>query len=408
MENKRRYLDIGQFVILGFLVFLGCKAERDMPTDPRNDPYVFSQEIAYKDQEGVVSIRWEYLGIEPISRFRLLRLEREGLIPLDWVTNQVTRAVSHRADVWDMENAIDAQVNAGENYAYIIRAENAKGIITEGPAGNVQIHGANIQKIELDVLNAKVNIDWQIMAGSPRKFELYRKIEDQQTEQVFQTNNNGTTHFVDGVKQGNRVYHYWLRNFFDHDVILDSRILRLLPYVRNQNLNVTVPSEAYVALAPGQAFGQPLIMLAATQSSSTLQRLNFLGTSLPPVTLNMPNQSLLNHRSISLAVTPVGRPSIPRLLITSVIPDAKRVQLNAFTILGDRAIESAWDTPIWSIDDPEVSTAIAVAPNGTIVVIAGTTLRYFIPNATGLEFGGEMELALSHSVRHATATDDGL
>lgn len=391
-------------ICLGF--FVGCEAPRDMPTDPRNAPFLISQDITY--QEGKVSIRWEYMGLDPVSRFRLVRLEREGLHPLEWVTAQLTRDVSPRSDVWEMQDAIDAKLNAGESYAYFIRAENVHGALAEGLGGNVQIPGATVENVSLDILNGTATINWQTQAGVPIKFELFRQVGNAPSEQIFQTADMGETRFVDGITLGNRAYRYWVRNFLNNDVVLDSRTMQLWPYLRNGDYNVIAPVGAYASLAQGQAFGQPLIMLTATQNEMALQKLNFFGTAFLPIALPVPNQSALQPASVSLAVTPTGQPRSPHVLVTGVLPDEKRVQLSAFTILGDIAIEAPWDNAVWSVENGDVKTAITVAADDVILVIAGTELRLYVPNTDGIQKGGVLDLGLPSAVHQVIAFDEGV
>ena len=56
----------------------GCDSRRDLVNDPANSPVVIPFDLKYEEGQNAVIIDWEYLGIEPATRYRFWRLERDG------------------------------------------------------------------------------------------------------------------------------------------------------------------------------------------------------------------------------------------------------------------------------------------------------------------------------------------
>ena len=68
----------GTYFLLCLLLFSGCDSRRDLANDPANSPVVVPFDLKYDEGQNAVVLEWEYLGIEPATRYRFWRNERDG------------------------------------------------------------------------------------------------------------------------------------------------------------------------------------------------------------------------------------------------------------------------------------------------------------------------------------------
>lgn len=387
----------------------GCDSRRDLPTDPVIAPVIVPFDLAYDDQTGTVVLDWEYLGVNPPVRFRFLRVEREGIRFLDWADLPMSsRPVEERADVWDMDPVVDAVPNAGEEYAYIMRTETAFERSSESPLGQVQIPGARLENIVLHSESSTATIKWSIPTGAPRQMELLRQVSDEAPLVVHQSNRLTDTTFVDVLPEGNVTYRYVLRNSMDHGVVLDSRAFILQTYPQLSAFQVSEPLDTHVFLTPSMNFTSDILVLLANENFVAVRGLRVTGYVPDPQELPLQNREQLNLGSLSVSVTPIGKPRMTRTLLVGILPERRDVQLSAFVLDRDNFVEIPWQYQAWSVDNPNMSTTTFVGPDGTIWVGVGKVLRAFRSEGDGVVEVGHFDLNISGGLKDLIAFESSL
>ena len=356
------------------LVFAGCDSRRDLVNDPANSPIVFPLDLRYDEGQNAVVLEWEYLGIEPATRYQIWRVERDGIHTLPWYNLPVpSREANRRADVWEMIPIVDTTIHAGEKYRYILRTETAGLRPAEAPVGEVQIPGARLETIQFLPAKGTATVNWHLPAGVLRRYELLRSVDDAAAQVIFQSEDPAVASFTDVLIEGNRRYTYRLRNTMDRDVVLESRDIALHPYKR-RDFNIVEAPNVFVALTPAAAFGSPALALLATSDAISVRDLNQTGYVGNLSVLPVPNRAGLRLGSLSVAAISDGSPAAPYVLLGGILSETREVQLSAFR---NGASEVSWQYEDWRVADSELPTAMAVAPDGTIWVGVGQRLRAF-------------------------------
>ncbi len=356
------------------LSFIGCGARRDLVQDPANSPIVIPLDLKYDAGQNAVVLAWEYLGIEPATRYQFWRTERDGIHVLPWHNLPVpSRDVNSRADVWDMTPIADFAIHAGEQYRYILRTETAGSRAAEAPVGEVQVPGARLENIRFSPGNATVT--WHLPKGMPTRYELLRFVDGEAAQVIFQSENPAETRFTDVLTEGNRKYTYRLRNVMDRDEVLESRDSALHPYKRRREFNIVEASNLSLTLTAAAALGSPALALLATPDAISARQINQAGYVGSPQDLPVPNRTSLQLASLSIAVTPVGNPVVPHVLLGGILTDTKQVQLSAFQ---NGVSEIPWHYRAWPVGDANSSLAMAVAPDGAIWAGVEQTLKAYV------------------------------
>ena len=416
-NNKWQKWNLSGFISWGLLYALfitlfmgvGCGSRRDIPTDPAVSPVIVPFDLSYDKQTGRVVFDWEYLGVEPPTRFRFLRVEREGIHFLNWQDlPEPIRAADERADVWDVEPVVDMELNAGEKYAYIIRTETAFARPAEAPLGQIQIPGARLEDIFLAPEKGTATLVWHLPLGVPQKLELVRESHDDTAPLVYILPNLSDTTFVDVLPKGNTTYRYFLRNTMDHDVVLESRAYVLEAYQQFLPFQESEPLDTHVFLTPSMNFSSDVLALVATEQFISVRDLGLNGYIVNPFELPVKNREKLNLPSLSLAVTPIGKPQRSRRLLAGIMPETRDVQLSAFIFEGDAFVEVPWQYTDWVVDNVNLPTAMFVGPDGTIWVGIGQTLRAFVSEGDGVVEVGTLDLNLSGHVQSLVVFDSGM
>lgn len=393
-------------LLLSLLVFAGCKSERDMFTDPAIAPVVVPLSMNFNDQVGSVVINWEYLGVEPVARYRLFRIDRDGIQLFDWVDASPSRREDERADVWPMVPVIDQKIGAGEFYTYAIQTENPREIPSEGFMGDIQIPGARLEHIAFRE-DGEARVSWHF-ASAPVRYELFRQVGDGPFESIFVSASSSDTAFVDRLSRGNVAYRYYLKNELDHGLVLNSRLLILSPFMHLRNFTAGIPAGARLVVAPSDAVNRSLLALVATPDAVSLRHVSVEGVGADPIGLSVPNRAEIAPASLSFGVMPFGHFIDPHLILAGVRRDAQRVQLSAFALRGNAMQPVAWEYADWPVDDPGATTAMGVGADGAIVVAAGQVLRAFAPSGQRIVDAGSVPLGLGSEVRSLAVAEFGV
>ncbi len=406
--HKRSSLLLGCMLFVCFLI-IGCDSRRDIVTDPAMSPIIVPFDLSYDAQTGRVVLDWEYLGVEPPARFRLLRVEREGIHFLNWQDlPDPIRAVDERADVWDVEPVADMELNAGEKYAYIMRTETVFNRPSEASFGQVQIPGARLEDVILAPEKSTATIVWHLPMGVPQKLELVRESQDETPPVIYTLSDLSDTIFVDVLPKGNANYRYLLRNTMDHGVVLESRAYVLEAYQQFLPFQESEPSDTHVFLTPSMSFSSDVLALIATEEFISVRDLGISGYIINPFELPVKNRTQLNLRSLSLAVTPIGKPQFSRRLLAGIMSESRNVQLSAFVFDDGVFVEVPWQYTDWVVDNVNLPTAIFVGPDGIIWVGVGQMLRAFASEGEGVVEVGKLDLNLSGDIQGLVAFDSGL
>ncbi len=369
MENSATYF------LLCLLLFAGCDTRRDLVYDPANSPIVYPLDLRYDEGQNAVIIDWEYLGIEPATRYQIWRIERDGIHTLPWRDlSAPSREANRRTDVWDMMPIADSAIHAGEKYSYILRTETARLRSAEAPVGEVQIPGARLETIHFLPEKGTATVNWHLPAGVLRRYELWRSVDDATAQVIFQSEDPAVASFTDVLIEGNRKYTYRLRNTMNRDVVLDSRDMSLHPYKRRLDFNIVEASNTFVVLTPALAFGSPALALLATSDAIAVRDLNQTGYVGDLRVLPVPNRVGLRLRSLSVAAISAGSPVVPHVLLGGILSETGEVQFSAFR---NGVSEISWQYEDWRIADSELPTAMTIAPDGTIWVGVGQRLKAF-------------------------------
>ncbi len=392
------------YFLLCLLIFVGCDSRRDLGNDPTNSPVVVPFDLKYDEGQNAVVLEWEYLGIEPATRYHFWRRERrDGLRRFPWQDLPAPlREVNRRADVWKMMPIAHFDIQAGENYRYTLRTETAGLLPARALLGWVQIPGALLENIQFLPEEGTATVNWHLSAGVPRRYELLRSVDDAAAQVIFQSEDPTVASFTDVVTEGNRKYTYRLRNTMDRDVVLESREMFIYPYQRRLNFDIVEAANVFVALAPAADFVRsPALVLLATSDAISIRETN---STYRTRVLPVPNRAGLRLESLSVAATATGIGAIPTVLLGGILSETREVQLSAFqevqfTSSQWRISEIPWQYEDWRIADSELPTAMTVAPDGTIWVGVGQRLKAFSFNVNTIIERGSYDTGIEGAIR---------
>ncbi len=404
--QRKLCFDMGNsatYFLFCLLLFAGCDSRRDLATDPANSPVVVPFDLRYDEGQNAVIIDWEYLGIEPATRYRFWRSERDGWRRFPWQDLPAPlREVNRRADVWEMMPIAHFDIQAGERYGYSLHTETAGKRPARALLGAVQIPGALLENIQFLPEKGTATVTWHLSAGVPRRYELLRSVDDAAAQVIFQSEDPEVASFTDVLIEGNRKYTYRLRNTMDRDVVLESRDMFIYPYQRRFNFNIAEATNVFVALAPAAGFVRsPALVLLATSDAISIRETN---STYRTRVLPVPNREGLRLASLSVAAVSTGIGAIPTVLLGGILSETREVQLSAFqevqlTSSQWRISEIPWQYEDWRIADSELPTAMTVAPDGTIWVGVGQRLKTFSFNVNTIVERGSYDTGIEGAIQ---------
>ena len=401
--QRRLCFDMGNSVtyfLLCFLLFTGCDSRRDLATDPANSRIVVPFDLRYDEEQNAVVLEWEYLGIEPVARYRLWRSERDGWRRFPWRDLPApSREASRRADVWEMMPIAHFDIQAGEQHRYSLHTETAGKKPARAPVGAVQIPGAILETIHFLPEGGTATVNWHLAAGVPRRYELLRSVDDAAAQVIFQSEDPEVVSFTDVLIEGNRKYMYRLRNTMDRDVVLESREMFIYPYQRRLNFDIVEAANVFVALTSSTAFASSALALLATSDAISIREVNHTGYEGSSRVLPVPNRAGLRLESLSVVAVSAGIRVLPTVLLCGILSETQEVQFAAFRSSQSRIYEVPWQYEDWRIADSELPTAMAIARDGTIWVGVGQRLKAFSFNVNTIIELGAYDTGIEGAIR---------
>ena len=342
------WLSGGAYALLCLFALVGCSSQRDMPTDPAVTPVVVPLDIYFDEQAGRVEIAWEYLGVERVDRYRLVRVGPGGIRIFDWITGPVSRSEDVRADVWPMPAVADALLNAGDLYSYIIETQNTRQIPAEAGMGDLLAPGTRMEQIAFQE-DGTTSVSWHTPGKAPRRHDLFRQMGDAPFALMAQPAIDGDTSFVDHLPRGNVEYRYFMRNELDHGVVLDSRALVLRPFLHGQTFDAGALPGAHFLLAPSDGVHSSLLALFAAPDAVVVRQVGVDGVEDDPIGLPFPDYENMTVSSLSFSTLPFGFFADPHIFLAGIEPGAQRVRLQAFALRGSAAQPVAWDHAVLQV-----------------------------------------------------------
>ena len=401
--QRRLCFDMGNSVtyfLLCLLLLAGCDSRRDLATDPANSRIVVPFDLRYDAEQNAVVLEWEYLGIEPVARYRLWRSERDGWRRFPWRDLPApSREANPRADVWKMMPIAHFDIQAGEQHRYSLHTETAEKKPARATVGSVQIPGALLETIQFLPEEGTATINWHLAAGVPRRYELLRAVDDAAAQVIFQSEDPAVASFTDELIEGNRKYTYCLRNTMDRDVVLDSREIFIYPYQRRLNFNIVEAPNVFVALTSATTFASPALALLATSDAISIREVNHTGYEGDPRVLPVPNRAGLQLKSLSVVAVSAGIRVLPTVLLCGILSETREVQFSAFRSSQLRIYEIPWQYEDWRVADSELPTAITIARDGTIWVGVGQRLKAFSFNVNTIVERGSYDTGIEGAIR---------
>ena len=394
MGNSVRYF------LLCLLLLAGCDSRRDLATDPANSRIVVPFDLRYDEEQNAVVLEWEYLGIEPVARYRFWRSERDGWRGFPWRDLPApSREANPRADVWEMMPIAHFDIQAGEQHRYSLHTETAEKKPARATIGSVQIPGAILETIQFLPEEGTATVNWHLAAGVPRRYELLRSVDDAAEQVIFQSEDPTVSSFTDVLIEGNRKYTYRLRNTMDRDVVLDSREMFIYPYQRRLNFNIVEAPNVFVALTSATTFASPALALLATSDAISIREVDHTGYEGDPRVLPVPNRAGLRLESLSVVAVSAGIRVLPTVLLSGILSETREVQFSAFRSTQLRISEIPWQYEDWRVADSELPTAMAIARDGTIWVGVGQRLKAFSFNVNTIIERGSYDTGIEGAIR---------
>ena len=357
-------------------------------------------DLRYDEEQNAVVLEWEYLGIEPVARYRFWRSERDGWRGFPWRDLPApSREANPRADVWEMMPIAHFDIQAGEQHRYSLHTETAEKKPARATVGSVQIPGAILETIQFLPEEGTATVNWHLAAGAPRRYELLRAVDDAAEQVIFQSEDPIVASFTDVIIEGNRKYTYRLRNTMDRDVVLDSREMFIYPYQRRLNFNIVEAPNVFVALTSATTFASPALALLATSDAISIREVDHTGYEGGPRVLSVPNRAGLRLASLSVVAVSAGIRVLPTILLSGILSETREVQFSAFRSTQLRISEIPWQYDAWRVVDSELPTAITIARDGTIWAGIGRRLKAFSFNVNTIIERGSYDTGIEGAIR---------
>ena len=395
MGNKARDVRVSGCLLLAVLLVSGCvESIRDNLQDPVLKPLVIPKGVDFDAGDGTVVVRWEYVGRE-VTRFRMFRRNfRTGVFDTgDWIDLPASggESPSVRTDVQPITTFRDADsLWAGETYAYEVEVEDRGATADPTFLGEAQIPGVRIQEIVLNLGRASAEVALVRPSPVPTAYDLVRQVDGGPAEVVLQSEGQATVAFTDGGLEGNRAYRYFVRNRLPDGRELESLDASRSFYLLDTSWQAPTPPEGELRLATAQALGSDILALAAGPEGVVVRQFTYDGVGSGVRELTFGDARRLSPPSVSVAVPEIGRRQV---LLSSVVPETRRVLLIAFALAGP--VQIPWSYGVWEVSDPDARTAIAVGPEGNVFVVADDRLRVFTPQLSEV---GEIGLGMQASI----------
>ena len=181
--------------------------------------------------------------------------------------------------------------------------------------------------------------------------------------------------------------------------MLDSREMFIYPYQRRLNFNIVEAPNVFVALTSATTFASPALALLATSDAISIREVDHTGYEGDPRVLPVPNRAGLRLESLSVVAVSAGIRVLPTVLLCGILSETREVQFSAFRSSQSRIYEIPWQYDAWRVADSEFSTAMTVAPDGTIWAGIGQRLKAFSFEANNIVERGAYDTGIAGAIQ---------
>ena len=407
-------------VLIG--LYAGCYSpERDLVADPYNTPLIHIIDAAYETAQGSVVIRWEYIGREPVRRFRISRKVSRGSGSPEEIGSVPGTAEGHTKTT--VASFRDMDLVSGERVSYWVKADRGDRAetATERPV-ELEIPGAQMGGTLRNPFGGAVQVFWAVAPGGAVAYEVLRRAGEGTEEVVFRTENGIETSFWDRSLRGNLIYTYTIRTSMLSGVRLKSAEVQTGLYTlssRGEIETLTDP-EARIRLSYGLPFSDATLLALVVQNgqasvaqieyktdlsfdgSVTVFRRSFSTTPL--------DIGPLTPASVALAGPSVLGQAVPRLFVGGIHPESGQVVLKAY---GLPDVDTVWaGVEDWRAAVPNSQVAMSADPEGRLFVAVDGELRVYSAQqvqvgTVSLNFGGPSDLLAGDETVWMVTSDGG-
>lgn len=368
-------------LLLSLLFLSGCYSpERDLIQDPFNSPLIHILDSEFQPSTGSVSLRWEYIGSDPLQRVVVLRRIEFTFDSIGVVTQLTPVGEGRLVDAFQ-----DQRPPAGELIEYSVSGVTPLNHI-DARAVQVQIPGARILRLRRNPFQGRIQVDWQSVGSDLTAFEVIRSSDA--SESVVAVAGPDDDVFVDTEIEGNTVYTYRIRSVFSGGAALSSEALSAGVYALEREERVT--GGDHVTLATGSAGASASLFASVSRVGKVdvAKYRYFFGTSFDGTqTVGAIREETVSTRlfdvdpsSVVIAGPNVFRPASgdERLFVAARSADGTEVEIRALSIPN---LTTAWDGPAsWPLTDADARIASVQAVDGNTYFSAGGTIRAYGPN----------------------------
>lgn len=394
------------------LALPGCYSpERDLIQDPHNTPLIHILESGFDPSSGAVTVRWEFLGRDPLVRVIVRR--RSGSF-FDSIAAVAPTGTADRS----VDQYLDPSPPAGRLLEYSVSARTAS-LLVDARAVQVQVPGARLLRLRRNPFQGRIQTDWQSVGNDARSFQVVRT-SPSGTETLV-TADAGVSTYLDTDISGDTPYTYRILSQFDGGVSLESEPLEATVYARERR-EAVAPGASRLAIATGSAAtSATLLALVATDDDIDVSRYRyFFGASFDGTqTVGAIREETTGTRltgvdraSLGIAGPSAFRPpsTNERAFVFGRNTGGTRVVVKAYSLPN---LTKVWDGPVdWALSDAATPVAGVQGADGTTWIAADGTVRAYSVNlleagAFDLPFASPAVLAADDTWLWAVAALDG-
>ena len=387
-------------LVLWLMAIGGCRSpERDLLQDPHNNPLVHMLEAGYEPASGAVSIRWEYIGDQPVTQFLVQRQWTTQVFSIGTVAGSVDLQVG---------TFRDTTVIAGETMFYRVVAETASGGTVQTPLVPVDVPGAPMRGVQRDPVGLAVQILWGQSEGAAA-YEVIRRVGEGPEVVIYTTQDPLISFFWDEAPVDNDVHAYYVLTTLSSGIRLKSaeafaQFYRLIAAMSVESF--PDPRERMVlATGSGATGGRLLALLGRSEQLSIAQFKYEIGQyydgsprALRTLVANAPVPLTgISPASVGLAGPPLlaGDAVFPRLYVGGLDAQTGRVVVRGYQL---PQMGRFWNGPSgWETGHADGRVALAVDASRRIYVAADGEMRVFTENLSqvgGVDLNGGVPAAL--------------
>lgn len=375
------------FCIILINLYFGCyNPERDLVVDPYNTPIIHFLNANYKEEDGFVNIRWEYIGREPVIRFMVNRqvFNVENL-PREIANIPVVELKHKNLIVGSFQ---DTSPVSGERISYWVTADlgNQRETTTERRV-EVDIPGAHFGGVRRNPFNGSVEVFWTGNSEGVSAYEIIRRSSNRTEELVFRTEGSLDNLFLDETIRGNLTYTYTIWTSMLNGTRLKSREIQtgLFSLASKRKIEILSGPEERVRLSSGLAFSEAsLLALVVKKEQTTIAKIQYKTNPSYDGSLEVFRRSFVTipldigsliHASIGIAGPSVLGQSVARMYLGGVHSETGQVVIKAY---GLPNIQPVWIGPgDWYVSNFKSQIAIYSDSKDRLFVALGRELRIY-------------------------------